>query len=73
MDTLENWIKKINAKKIENNVFYIGEQDIQINECCVICAVDSITIDDNVVLFKQNNGYLTATFLINSINRIELN
>ncbi len=74
MDIIKEWLKKIEAEETTKNTFYIGESDIQINNECVLCNISEIVIeDDYLIIFKIDNGWITATFLKDSINNIELN
>ena len=72
MSIVTKWLEKIEAEKKDES-FYIGDYDVQINNCCVICNVSEIVLDDGVVIFKMDNGWTTATFLEDSINNIEYN
>lgn len=72
MSILTQWFNRIEAEK-NNNEYYIGDFDIQINTCCVICNVAKIIIDDGIVIFKMDNGWTTATFIEEEIDRINYN
>lgn len=74
MSIIKEWLRKIEAEKTGENIYYIGETDIQINEECVLCNISTIEIqDDYIIVFKINNGWVTATYLGDNINKIELN
>ena len=74
MDVIKEWLKKIDAEKKDENTYYIGESDIQINNECVLCNISEITIEDEyLIIFKMDNGWTTATYLGENINTIELN
>ena len=74
MKIIKDWLNKIDAEEISENTYTIPESDIQINKECVLCNITNIIIeDDYLLIFKMDNGWTTATYLLNNINTIELN
>ena len=72
MSVITEWLERVEAEKKDEG-FYIGDFDVQINNICVICNVSDIIIDDGIVIFKMDNGWATATFLEDKIEKIEYN